>query len=56
MNNGRGLRNVVKLFSERAGGVAFITASRIHAAASRIFVTTPVPTVDDKYMKLFRFE
>jgi hypothetical protein len=34
----------------------FITASQDHAASSRIFVTTPVPTVDDKYMKLFKFE
>ena len=33
--------------------MAFITAGQFH---SRIFVTTPVPTVDDKYMKMFRFQ
>lgn len=31
-----------------------MTASQNHAANSSIFVTTPVPTVDDKYMKLFK--
>ena len=31
--------------------MAFIAASQIHAANSRIFVTRPVPTVDDKYTK-----
>ena len=51
---GSGLRNVVYLFIERAGGgIAFITARQFH---SRIFVTTPVPTVDDKYIKLFRLK